>query len=81
VGRCDLELDLGTKLGLGRPKHKISQNGFKTDVCVGLVDTNPTQLEWAQTDVICSRYHDLFIFPNKQKVNRQKVNVDVSMTS
>jgi hypothetical protein len=37
------------------------------DVCVGLVDTNPMQLERAQTDVVCSRYHVLFILPNRQK--------------
>jgi hypothetical protein len=37
------------------------------DLCVGLVDMNPTQLEQAQMDVICSRYGDLFILPNKQK--------------
>jgi hypothetical protein len=67
VGRCDPELDLGTKMGPGRPKNQSSQNGFKMDVCVGLVDTNPTQLEWAQTDVVCSRYRDLFIWPNRQK--------------
>jgi hypothetical protein len=28
---------------------------------------NPTQLEWAQTDVVCERYHDLFISSNRQK--------------
>jgi hypothetical protein len=67
VGRCDPELDLGTKLGLGRPKNQSSHNGFKTDVCIGLIDTNPTQLERAQTDIVCSRYRDLFIFPNRQK--------------
>jgi hypothetical protein len=48
----DPELDLGTKMGLGRPKNQSAQNGFKTDMCVGLVDT--------------SRYHGLFIWPNKQ---------------
>jgi hypothetical protein len=59
-------LDLGTKLGPRRPKNKTSQNGFKTDVCVGLVDTNPMQLERAQMDVVCSKYHGLFIWPNRQ---------------
>jgi hypothetical protein len=53
VGRCDPELDLGTKMGLGRPKNQSAQNGFKMDMCVGLVDMNPTQLERAQTDVVC----------------------------
>jgi hypothetical protein len=38
------------------------------DVCIGLVDTNPTQLEWAQTNIVCSSYGDLFIFPNMQKM-------------
>jgi hypothetical protein len=38
------------------------------DVCVGLVDTNPMQLERAQTDIVCSRYRDLFILPNRQKM-------------
>jgi hypothetical protein len=37
------------------------------DVCVGLIDMNPTQLEQAQTDIVCSSYDDLFIFPNRQK--------------
>jgi hypothetical protein len=53
VGRCDPELDLGTKMVLGRPKNKSDYNGIKTDVCIGLIDTNPTQLEWAQTNVVC----------------------------
>jgi hypothetical protein len=69
VGRCDPELDLGTKMGPGRPKNQSAQNGFKTDVCVGLVDTNPTQLERAQTDIVCERYHGLFISSNRQKKN------------
>jgi hypothetical protein len=38
-------MDLGAKMGPGRPKNQSAQNLFKTDVCVGLVDTNPTQLE------------------------------------
>jgi hypothetical protein len=37
-------------MGPGRPKNQSAQNGFKMDVCVGLVDTNPTQLERAQTE-------------------------------
>jgi hypothetical protein len=53
-------------MGLGRPKNQSSYNHFKTDVCVGLVITNPMQLERAQTDVVCERYHDLFIFPNRK---------------
>jgi hypothetical protein len=61
------ELDLGTKMGLGRPKNQSAQNGFKTDVCVGLIDTNPTQLEWDQTNVVCEIYHSLFVSPNRQK--------------
>jgi hypothetical protein len=64
----DPELDPGTKMGLGRPKNQSAQNGFKMDMCVGIVDTNPTQLERAQTDVVCPRYHDLFIFPNMQNL-------------
>jgi hypothetical protein len=28
---------------------------------------NPTQIEWAQMDVVCSSYGDLFVFPNKAK--------------
>jgi hypothetical protein len=52
VGRCDPELDLGTKMGPRRPKNKSAQNGFKTDVCVGIVDKNPMQLERAQMNVI-----------------------------
>ena len=48
----DPELDLKTKMGPGRPKNKSAQNGFKTNVCVGLVNTNPTQLERAQIDVV-----------------------------
>jgi hypothetical protein len=34
--------------------------------CVGLVVTNPTQFEWAQTNTICERYRGLFVLPNKQ---------------
>jgi hypothetical protein len=52
VWRCDLELDLETKMGPGRPKTKSDQNGFKMDVCIGLVDMNPTQLERAQIGVV-----------------------------
>jgi hypothetical protein len=29
----DPELDLGTKMGPGRPKNQSAQNGFKTCVC------------------------------------------------
>ena len=54
-------------MGPGRPKNKSAQNHFKTDVCVDLVVMNPMQLEWDQTDTVCERYRDLFIFPNMQK--------------
>jgi hypothetical protein len=59
VGRCDPKLDIGTKMGLGRPKHQSYQNGFKIDMCIGLADKNPIQLEWDQTNVVCKRYRDL----------------------
>jgi hypothetical protein len=68
MGRIDPKMDPGTKMGLGRPKNKSSQNGFKTYMCVGLIDTNPTQLEWAQTKVICEIYHYLLVFPHKQNL-------------
>jgi hypothetical protein len=55
-------------MDLGRPKNQSDQNGFKIDVCVGLIDTNPTQLERAQTDVIYEIYHDIFIWPNRQNL-------------
>jgi len=45
--------DPGTKMGLGRPKNQNSQNHFKSDMCEGLVVTNPTQLERAQTYIVC----------------------------
>jgi hypothetical protein len=63
----DPKLDLGIKMGPGRPKNQSSQNGFKTDMCVGLVDTNPTQIEQAQTNIVRERYRGLFISPNMQK--------------
>jgi hypothetical protein len=66
---CVLEsskMDLGTKMGRGRSKIKSSHNGFKTNVYIGLIDTNPTQLERAQTDILCERYHVLFVSSNKQ---------------
>ena len=53
-------------MGPGRPKNQSSQNVFKTAVCVGLVVTNPMQLEQAQTDVVIKIYHDLFVFQNMQ---------------
>jgi hypothetical protein len=53
-------------MGPGRPKNQISHNHFKMDVCIGLVVTNPTQLEWDQTDIVCERYHVLFVLSNKQ---------------
>jgi hypothetical protein len=53
-------------MGPGRPKNQSAQNHFKTDVCIGLIVTNPTQLERAQTDTVCERYHVLFILPNMQ---------------
>jgi hypothetical protein len=55
-------------MGLGRPKNQSAQNHFKTGVCVGLIVTNPMQLEWDQTNIVCERYRILFIFPNKQNV-------------
>jgi hypothetical protein len=67
VGRCDTKLYLGTKMGPGMPTNQSAQNGFKTDMCIGLVDTNPTQLERAQTNVLCSRYRGLFLSLNRQK--------------
>jgi hypothetical protein len=66
VGRCDPELDLGTKMGPGRPKNKSAQNGLKTGVCIDLVDTNPTHLERAQMNVIFSIYRGMFITSNMQ---------------
>jgi len=48
----DPELDPRAKMGSRRPTNQSAQNLFKTDVCIGLIDTNPTQLEWAQTDVV-----------------------------
>jgi hypothetical protein len=53
-------------MGPGRPKNQNVHNLFKMDVCIGIVHTNPTQLEWAQKDTVCERYRDLFVFPNKQ---------------
>jgi hypothetical protein len=52
-------MDPGTKMGPGRPKNQSAQNGFKMDMCVGLIDMNPMQLEWAQTDIVCERYRGL----------------------
>jgi hypothetical protein len=57
-------MDPGTKIGPGRTKNKSDQNRFKMDVCVGLVITNPTQIEQDETYIVCKLYHDLFIFPN-----------------
>jgi hypothetical protein len=51
-------------MGPGRPKNHSAHNHFKTDVCVGLVVTNPTKLERAQTETICEIYHGLFVLPN-----------------
>jgi hypothetical protein len=53
-------------MGLGRPKNQSSQNRFKMGVCIGLVITNPTKLEWDQTNTVCEIYHDLFVLPNMQ---------------
>jgi hypothetical protein len=68
VSSSDPKLDLMTKMGPGRPKNQSARNGLKMDMYVGLVDMNPTQLERAQTNVICSRYRDLFILPKRQKI-------------
>jgi hypothetical protein len=54
-------------MGPRRPKNQSDQNGFKMDVCIGLIDTNPAQLERVQTDIVCKIYHGLFVFPNRQK--------------
>jgi hypothetical protein len=51
-------------MGPGRPKNKITRNGFKADVCVGLINMNPTKLEWDQIDIVCSIYRGLFISSN-----------------
>jgi hypothetical protein len=59
-------MDPGTKMGPRRLKNKSSQNRFKTDMCVDLMVTNPTQLERAQTDTIYEIYRNLFVFPNMQ---------------
>jgi hypothetical protein len=67
VGKCDPKLDPGAKMGPGRPKNQSSYNGFKTLVSVGLIDMNPTQLEQAQTNVVCERYCGLFVSSNRQK--------------
>jgi hypothetical protein len=55
-------------MGLRRPEKQSAHNVFKTDVCIGPVDTNPTQLERDQTDTICERYRGLFVLSNKQKL-------------
>jgi hypothetical protein len=55
-------------MGLGMPKYQSAWNRFKMDVCVGLVDTNSTQLERAQTDTVCKIYRGLFVFSNRQKL-------------
>jgi hypothetical protein len=39
-------------MGPGRPKNQSVQNGFKTNECVRLIDTNPMQFERVQTDVV-----------------------------
>jgi hypothetical protein len=59
-------MDPGTKMGLGRPKIQSSHNRFKTEVCVGLIIMNSTQLERDQTDTVCEIYCDIFVLPNKQ---------------
>jgi hypothetical protein len=53
----DSELDLGAKMGPERLKNQSAQNLFKTNVCVGLIDVNQTQLERDQTNVVCERYN------------------------
>jgi hypothetical protein len=55
-------------MDLRRPKKQSAHNVFKTDVCIGPVEMNPTQLERAQTDTVCDRYRGLFILSNKQKL-------------
>jgi len=44
-------MDPGTKMEPGRLKNQSAQNLFKMDVSIGLVITNPTQLEMDQTNV------------------------------
>jgi hypothetical protein len=52
VGRCDPKLDLGATGGSERPKNQSAHNLFKMDVCIGLFDKNPTQLEQYQMNVV-----------------------------
>jgi hypothetical protein len=47
-------------------KNQSSQNCSKMDSCVGLVLMIPTQLEQAQTDIVCKRYQFLSTFPNRE---------------
>jgi len=63
----DPKLDPGARWGSERPKNRSVQNLFKTCVRAGLEVMNPMQLEWAQRDIVCSKYHNLFFFPNMQK--------------
>jgi hypothetical protein len=62
-------------MGPGRPKNQSAHNRFKTDVCVGLVITNPMQLEWAQTYTICEIYCVLFVLPNTQNFDDCAVRI------
>jgi hypothetical protein len=55
-------------MGPRRPKHKGSQNRFKMDVCICIIDMNPTQLEQAQIDVVCEIYHDMFVLSKRQNL-------------
>jgi hypothetical protein len=57
----DPKLDPGAKMGLGRPKNKSAQNIFKMNMCVGLIYTNSSQLERAQTGILCETYRGLFV--------------------
>jgi hypothetical protein len=71
------ELD-GAQKGL---KINVLIMAVKTDVCVGLVDMNPMQLEWAQTTsyapdiTFCSKSQT----GKKSTVKSQKVNADIIM--
>jgi hypothetical protein len=55
-GIVDPELDPGARWCSKGPKNQSAQNLFKINVCIGVGNMNPTQLEWAQMDVLCSTY-------------------------
>jgi hypothetical protein len=59
-------------------KNQSAQNCSKKWIhCVDLVLMIPMQLEWAQTNIVCERYHVLSTFPNMQNVDcTQSVQAD-----